>query len=162
VKDWDKLRKTGLGLTDDASTRVTLWPNGQGNREIWFKTADGKQGFSLSVSEGPHGLGARLYFFGGPSDIRPDVVVSQYGRNVEICQYKPDEKAQAFKRWYAHEETEADIALLGESYRRTKTKASLAEILVGQAKASPDSDNPAADALAEDREAQALLDKHDR
>lgn len=122
VAMFDKLRRTGKGIAETDGlygTTVTLWPNG--NREIWVKSGDQSLGFSIQFSEGPHGLSAKLYYFGGSLSEHADVRVDHFGNHVEICQYRPDAKAQAFKRWYAHEETEADIALLGEDYRRKQS-----------------------------------------
>ena len=118
VADWTKLHKTGKGLaTTDGpgSPTVTLWPHGE--RRIWVKTADGL-GLELELSEGPHGLAVRIYAFGGPLDNKPNLRAHSYGRIVEVCQYRDTPEAQAFARWYAHEETPEDVALLGPSYRR--------------------------------------------
>lgn len=44
-------------------------------------------------------------------------------KEVCITSYNPDERSQAFSRWYDHTETEADIALLGIEYRRKVEQA---------------------------------------
>lgn len=116
ARDWERLRKTGKGLATTDAVTITLWPNAA--REIWVRTEDHQLGFKIEFSEGPHGLSARLYFFGGSADVRPDIVAHAFGRYADVTQYRSTDQAQAFKRWYAHEETDADIALLGESYRR--------------------------------------------
>lgn len=99
---------------DDNGARLILFPNGQ-RGTIWIESHDGARKFALSASDGPHGLGIRLdAIVGLPPRVWHD------GRSIEACIYRPDECAQAYARWYAHEETEADIALLGESYRRAE------------------------------------------
>jgi hypothetical protein len=119
VKQFDTLRKTGLGLATTLGTKTTLWPNGE--REIWVKSADGTQGFSVRFSEGPYGLSLQVNFLHLRTP--PDIRIEEIGTYVGICQYRSDPKSQAFKRWYVEEETEADIALLGDGYRRAKQGA---------------------------------------
>lgn len=100
---------------------VTIFPNGE--REVWIKSPEGDLGFTLHVSHGPAGLGLRVTAHTG----RPMVTVfgesngepaDLEDKHLELCQYRADSRSQSFKRWYAHRETESDIEILGEKYRR--------------------------------------------
>lgn len=105
--------------------QVTLWPNGE--PEIWLKTADGL-GLRVKVGNGPAGLGLCI----DRMTATPDLTVSGMVPNgpetpvpcidgaysLEVCQHRTDARSQAFKRWYLHQETDADVALLGDGYRR--------------------------------------------
>lgn len=92
---------------------TVLFPNGQ--PEIWFKTADGL-GFKVTVSNGPHGLGIEARSFIGTPNLTPEGGAESF--TVSATQYRQNEKAQAFKRWYRHQETPEDVALLGPEYQR--------------------------------------------
>lgn len=90
-----------------------LFPNGE--NEIWLRTPDGL-GVRIVASNGPHGLGVRVgSFVGTPKITAPD---TQDEIEVELCQYRQDARSQAFRRWYRHEETTEDVALLGAEYKR--------------------------------------------
>ena len=104
--------RLSVGGPDDAGARVTLFPNGE--REIWSQTVDGL-GVRVSVSDGPHGLGVKLDTMAGTP---PITIASPDGQHVELCQYRTTPKAAAFRRWYLHEETADDVALLGPGYQR--------------------------------------------
>ncbi len=88
---------------------TTLWPNGE--PEIWFKTGDGL-GFRLRVSNGPAGLGITINRFAGgvpvtvTGNVPPDdeIAPQRDQTEVTICQYRGDERSQAFKRWYGDPE----------------------------------------------------------
>jgi len=96
---------------------VTLFPNGE--PEVWVTTDGGSDGFRVMFSAGPYGLSVTVRRFIGTEPL----AVTDNGEGsgeVNVCQYRPDERSQAFKRWYLNEETEDDIALLGEGYRRER------------------------------------------
>jgi hypothetical protein len=111
LKKYETLYRDRTSLFPNVET--VLWPNGK--PEIWFKTPDGL-GFRVRVSNGPAGLGVNVQSFVGTPNMS-----DAYGNDdfdVELCQYRQDARSQAFKRWYRKQETEADITLLGETYRR--------------------------------------------
>lgn len=102
------------GGPDDTGVSTILFPNGA--NEIWLQTASG-EGVRIVASNGPHGLGIRVSTFAGT----PALTVAggeQSTREVEICQYRQNPDAQAFRRWYNHAETPEDVARLGPSYLR--------------------------------------------
>ena len=94
---------------------VTLYPNGE--PEIWIQTPDGL-GVRIHAGNGPAGLGLQISRFVGTPDV--DSLPDALG-GVELCQYRQDARSQAFRRWYRQEETPADVALLGQSYARSKS-----------------------------------------
>lgn len=97
------------------TAKLILFPNGRPGA-VWIESIDGQRQFSVEASDGPAGLSIRIYTLNGATPR-----VYHDGRYLEICSYKPDEHSQAYARWYAHEETEADVQLLGDSYRRRAT-----------------------------------------
>lgn len=109
-----------------ADTETILWPNGQ--KEIWLKERGGGAGATVTAGKGPHGfcvrvkahVGTREATLSGMRGKHYDPVDVDDIREVEFCFMGTDAKAQAFKRWYQKRETDADVALLGESYRRRK------------------------------------------
>jgi len=109
---------------DNPGARVRLWPNGE--EEMWIEGRDG-QVLSIRASDGPAGLGVTVRALGATGPITAAAYDRDYqtatltheARQVTMTVYRADERAQAFKRWYHAEETEADRALLGERYRRT-------------------------------------------
>lgn len=80
-----------------------------------IKTPDGRLGLTIRVSDGPHGLGVEIKTHVGTPKL---TVADTDERYASIVQYRPTEQAQAFARWYQQQETEQDVQLLGESYRR--------------------------------------------
>lgn len=124
LKDYEALYRNPLHLAPPgpASTgaEVILFPNGE--REIWVRSGDGFGGMRIRISDGPAGLSIHVNSFVGTADM--DVVVDAPGRDIGLVQYRSDQRSQAFRRWYKDNSagsdtlTEADIAILGESYRR--------------------------------------------
>jgi len=93
--------------------KTTIFPNGE--NEIWFQANDGL-GIRVTAGNGPAGLGIRVQRFiaGNPLTVTDDGLTGE----VSVCQYRQDDRSQAFKRWYLHQETEADLEILGADYRR--------------------------------------------
>lgn len=98
-----------------------------GNRKICIESPDGQHSVSILADVGRHGLGftIRHRFGSTPLTVRP------YDQNYQdmtpalddvqelaITCYNANEEAQAFKRWYGHQETESDLQVLGPKYRR--------------------------------------------
>lgn len=101
---------------DNPGVEAILYPNGE--RELWIKDARG-HGVCIRASAGPAGFGLTIRTFGDA----PMTIASHEGRYIELVQYNSDERSQAFARWYAGKETDADIAILGENYRRAPIRA---------------------------------------
>jgi hypothetical protein len=84
---------------------VTLFPNGE--QEIWLADDSG-HGYRVTAHSGPAGLSLQIStFIGSPPMTLAGNREGDYecfsgidARHLEICQYKADEKSQAFKRWY--------------------------------------------------------------
>lgn len=95
-----------------------LFPNGE--PEIWIRSADHKHGFRIRADRGPYGLGISVSPFATFEILNnddPDIVSRDEGLGgTSVVSYDPDPKAQAYKRWYDHQATEADIVLLGNEY----------------------------------------------
>jgi len=107
-----RTKKRYQDLYDDPTTlfkgaTVTLFPNGE--NEIWVKSLDGMFSFKITGGMGPAGLGLTITRLGLGTDI---TVFGYGGRNdsnlpaalpdvsdVELVQYKHDERSQAFKAW---------------------------------------------------------------
>lgn len=84
--------------------------------QYWIKSADGRLGVTLTVgTDGPYGIGLQIDTHVGTPTL---TIASPDGNHIELCQYRDDPKSQAFRRWYLHQETPADLALLGPEYRR--------------------------------------------
>ena len=96
----------------------------------WTRGAD-IGSIEIHVSDGPAGVSIRVKRF----PLSPDLVISDIFTpraesdpaptgdpvaEVTVTQYRTDERSQAFARWYRHAETEADIAILGPEYRRSR------------------------------------------
>lgn len=113
IKRYSDLYRDPAGLFPGVET--VLFPNGE--PEIWFKTADG-MGFRVTVSNGPHGLGIEARSFVGTPNLTPEDGAESFA--VSTTQYRQTETAQAYKRWYRHQETLEDVALLGPEYDRTR------------------------------------------
>ena len=93
----------------EGSAQVILFPNGQ--KEIFIRTADDRQGFRLTVGQGPAGLSITLspFTFSPPLSVtgnlaNADATPSYSGdfRDLEVCQYFPDPWSQAFKAHYCN------------------------------------------------------------
>lgn len=76
---------------------TVIYPNGQ--REIWFSDVHNgiQRGIRLTVGSGPYGLGIHIDTFAGTA---PVSVMSTNGNHIELCQYDPLPRAQAFKEAY--------------------------------------------------------------
>ncbi len=93
----------------------------------WVSGVNGEN-IEISISDGPSGVGIRVKGFNGSLPFveterfawgKEDPPAQNDGfTEISVCQYRPDPRSQAFSRWYRNQETEADIAILGEEYRR--------------------------------------------
>ena len=99
----------------------------------WIAGVDGAA-VKLTVSEGPAGLGIRIATsVGAPRltltetlDFRHVAANDGTFHEIGACQYRKDERSQAFRRWVLGTETEADIAILGAEYGRAASPYRLA------------------------------------
>ena len=90
----------------------------------WINGVDGAA-IKLTVSEGPAGIGIRVASsVGAPRltltdtlDFREHGTDGTYNE-IGACQYRMDAYSQAFRSWILGTETDADIAILGNEYRR--------------------------------------------
>ena len=90
----------------------------------WVNGVDGAA-IKLTVSEGPAGIGIRVASSAGAPrltltdtlDFRPNGNDGTWNE-ISACQYRTDAYSQAFRSWILGIETESDIALLGDEYRR--------------------------------------------
>lgn len=106
-------RKSIQFQTTIGDAEVTVNADGS----IWVKSADTRRGFSIGVSDGPHGLSVTVSTFAGTAPL-DRMSYDDETRHHEFCQYRDDERSQAFRRWYLGVETDGDIAILGPEYRR--------------------------------------------
>jgi len=98
------------GVSYVGPVETILYPNGE--PVIWFKTPDGL-GLRLTVSNGPAGLGIHLDAFTGTPEL---TIASPNSRHLELCQYRQDDRSQAYRRWYQRNASPADLVLLGPDY----------------------------------------------
>lgn len=101
---------------------VTTFPNGIAH-DVWVQSKDGRLGFSVHIGEGPYGLSVDVRSFDSrrfsvSSDDPSDPTGYASRREVHATLYRDTAEAEAFRRWYHHEETSADVALLGPDYAR--------------------------------------------
>ena len=95
--------------------------------EYWVRGVDGAA-LRLTVSEGHAGIGIRVsQSVGAPRltltetlDLRPSEPADGTWNEIGVCQYRTDARSQAFRSWVLGTETEADIAILGPEYRRSR------------------------------------------
>ena len=110
-----RTKKRYANLFDDpkslfGNARVMLFPNGE--PEIWIQSPDGCQGFRLTASCGKAGLGLTIRRFVGGApmticgNLAPDgeVMPQKDAEEISVTQYRSDDYAQAFKKWYGDSE----------------------------------------------------------
>lgn len=128
---------TNLGETNVyGGVPMVLFPNGE-EGEIWV--SDGSLGFKIRVSKGSRGLSVSVSRHAGTMPLSCN---GEDVSDVTVTQYRPDDKSQAFKKWYQLDA----VSPLDET---ADMKAAYAK---GKADAATN-DDPT-DAYAEDTEAE--------
>lgn len=95
--------------------KTTLFPNDE-EGEIWVN--DGCLGFAIKINKGKRGLSVSIRNFSGTLPLSCN---GNDGNEFTVVQYHYDEKAQAFKNWYALDaESPLDSDLTKEQRERVR------------------------------------------
>jgi len=107
---------TNLGETNNyGGVKMVLFPNGE-EGEIWV--SDGCLGFKIKVGKGPRGLSVMVQKHAGTMPLSCD---GKDASEFTVVQYGFDEKAQAFKTWYALDaESPLDGEMTAKQLAKTK------------------------------------------